>query len=174
MCVAALVTSACTPGADSPTEESATPAVTSPAAEQPEAPSPVEPPTANEALRGEVSRAGGPAEHGGCEWAGAYMGRFGGEAPDVAGEVVTVRLESDGRWFVESGAAKTRGTWTRDDDTLAIVDELTIGASADCGRTPGRYLLRHTNDCGTDALTVHEDTCEARRLRMHQLILERR
>lgn len=130
--------------------------------------------SASAAGGGEVSRPGGPASHDGCSWRGVYLGRYGSDVPDVGDELVTVRLDSDDRWFVESGTSKVRGRWTRSDDTLTIIDTMTVGAGTACGETPGRYLLRHTNDCATAALTVDEDACEARATRLHGLVLERR
>ena len=125
-------------------------------------------------LLGEASRPGGPASHDGCAWVGTYMGRFGAEVPQVGGELVTVRLSGDQRWFVESASGKVRGEWTRQDEEIVLRETLAIGAGTDCGDTSGTYVFGMTNDCRTAALSLVEDACTARSERLHQLVLERR
>lgn len=125
-------------------------------------------------LRGEASRPGGPASHDGCAWAGTFLGRYGAEVPEVGGELVTVRLASDQRWFVESASGKVRGEWAREGAHLVITESLAIGAGTACGDAAGHYVFGMTNDCQTAALSVVEDACAVRAERLHQLVVERR
>lgn len=80
----------------------------------------------------------------------------------------TLRLEADGRMFLEHADYKVRGEWRRVDERHLELRDTAAIASERCGAEAwGRYVVGVTDDCEILSLMVDEDPCTARHARLH-------